>query len=519
MKKLPLGISTFSDIVHENRLYVDKTREIHRLVAEGGKYFFLSRPRRFGKSLLVSTLKEIFDGNRGLFAGLWIHDKLDWKPCPVIRLDCSTINYDTPDALKSSLVTVLRETAAGAGLALEGTDYKMAFRELMVKLSAQGRVALLVDEYDKPLVDFVDKPEIAAANRDVLRSFYSTVKGCDEYLRFVLVTGVSKFSRVSLFSGLNNLRDITMSDEFATMLGYTEGELAAYFGDRIETLAQAHDMTRPDVLGRIRDWYNGYSWNGRDFVYNPQSILTLFTEAQFGNYWFETGTPAFLLKMIRQHDVNIGGLGAYLTDDSLFEAYDIDRMNVPSLLFQAGYLTVKRITTDVSGAREYTLSYPNREVRESLLRHILADFSHSQTDTVGLTARRMAASIARDDLDGFFTLLRTLFASIPYDTFVRDREGYYETVIYLALALMGVDVKTEIETNLGRVDAVVETPDRVYVMELKMGTPEEALAQIREKRYWERFVASGKRIVLVGAGFDRDARNIGGHIAEAIEPG
>ncbi|MEW6368462.1 MAG: AAA family ATPase [Acidobacteriota bacterium] len=416
MKKLPLGISTFSDIVRQGRLYVDKTRWIHKLVAEGGKYFFLSRPRRFGKSLLVSTLKEIFEGNRDLFAGLWIHDKLDWTPNPVIRLDCSAINYDTPDALKSSLVTVLSEIAAGAGLALDAGDYKMALRELILRLSARGRVALLVDEYDKPLVDFVDVPEIAAANRDVLRSFYSTIKGCDEYLQFVLVTGVSKFSRVSLFSGLNNLDDITVDDRFSTLLGWTEDELQATFAEWIDVACERMGIGRDEMIERVREWYNGYSWDGRTFVYNPQSILSLFSKMRFGNFWFETGTPSFLLKMIRQHDVNIGELEAYVTDDSLFETYDVDRMNVPSLLFQSGYLTVKHIKTDVSGAREYTLSYPNREVRESLLKHILADFSKSQTDTAGLTARRMAARIARHDLEGFFALQRSVRFWLPSPT-------------------------------------------------------------------------------------------------------
>ncbi|MEW6366629.1 MAG: ATP-binding protein [Acidobacteriota bacterium] len=519
MKGLPLGISTFSKLIGSGCVYVDKTRQIHQLVSQAGGYFFLSRPRRFGKSLLISTLKAVFEGNRELFSGLWIQDKLGWKPSPVVRIDFSGLRLTEPLRLERALGGLVSRAAAEHGVKLNERGFDSRFQELIRKLSiCAGKAVLLVDEYDKAITDRVDDPEIATANRDVLRDFYSGIKACDESLRFVLITGVSKFSRVSLFSGLNNLEDITVDDRYSTLLGWTEEELLSSFDDWIDSTASRMELPREDLLNRVREWYNGYSWDGRNFVYNPQSILSLFSKGRLSNFWFETGTPSFLLKMMRQYRMDISALEQYETDDSLFEAYDVDRMDVAMLLFQTGYLTIKRTATAASGATEYTLSYPNREVRESLIKHVLADFSQSRTAAVGLTARRMASSIARDDLAESFKLLRSLFASIPYDAFVRDLEGYYETVIYLTLALMGVDVRTEVETNVGRVDAVVETPTRVYVMEFKMGTQEEALEQIREKRYWERFRASGKRIVLVGVSFDRDARNIAGHLVEAIGP-
>lgn len=283
MKKLPIGRQIFSEIIEDNYLYIDKTKDIYNLFAQGGKYYFLSRPRRFGKTLLISTLKEIFSGNKELFKGLWFYDKLQWEKHPVIHLDFLGMEYDSKQRLVETLEFLVNQNAKTYKIRLKEKRYDKRFKELIIELSKTNKVVILVDEYDKPLIDFVDKKEIATQNRDVLKTFFGNIKGADEYLEFVFITGVSKFSRVSVFPELNNLRDITISGAFSTMLGYTNEELLSYFDDRIEKMAEGE---KEKLAADIKHWYNGYSWDGKNFVYNPLSILLLFEEERFGNYWF-----------------------------------------------------------------------------------------------------------------------------------------------------------------------------------------------------------------------------------------
>lgn len=372
MKGLPIGIQTFSKLIEGGFIYVDKTEYIHSLFANGGQYYFLSRPRRFGKSLLVSTLKEIFSGNKELFKGLWIYDKIAWKKHPIIHIDFLGLKYSSKKELAETLDYLVEENAGAHRLKLQEKSYDKKFKELIIRLSQKNRVVVLIDEYDKPIIDFVDNEKLALENRDILRSFYSTIKGADEYLQFAFFTGVSKFSRVSVFSGLNNLNDITMDERYATMLGYTQGELESYFQGRIEQMAAGWGISQGELLAKIREWYNGYSWQGKDFVYNPFSILQFFDKKSFDNYWFSSGTPTFLVKKIKEFDIDTERFEKYETNQFLFDSYDIDRMNVFSLLFQTGYLTVKAIKETSSGSRIYELSYPNREVKESL-NHLIND--------------------------------------------------------------------------------------------------------------------------------------------------
>ena len=515
MKHLPIGVQTFSDLIEGNYLYVDKTKDIYRLFSSGGKYFFLSRPRRFGKSLLVSTLKEIFSGNKRFFKNLWIYDKIDWETYPVIHIDFLGLNYTSTDELIKTLQYLINQNAQYHKIKLEEKTYDKQFRELVKKLSQKNKVVVLVDEYDKPIIDFVDQQGTALGNRNILKSFYGNLKGLDEYLKFVFITGVSKFSKVSVFSDLNNLNDITLDKKYAAMLGYTQEELLHYFSDRIQHAAQQE--SREEWLKTIKDWYNGYSWDGVQFVYNPHSILNLFSKERFDNYWFASATPSFLIKQIKIYHTPVEKLENYEADGTIFESYDIDRMNVISLLFQTGYLTIKKIEEISLTQRMYYFSYPNVEVKDSFLKHLFSEFSGTVPDQVGGLVLRLSHKLNSDDLEGFFEILKSLFASIPYDIFVKEREGYYNTIIYLLLTLIGINIKSEVHTQRGRIDAVIETCDHIYIMEYKLGTAEEALAQVKEKKYYERFLISAKAIKLIGIAFDREQKNIGAYKIEALQ--
>lgn len=381
MKNLPLSIQTFSDLITQDYLYIDKTKEIYNLFAQGGKYYFLSRPRRFGKSLLVSTLKEIFCGNKELFKGLWIYDKIEWVQYPVIHLDLSKISFKTPEMLEKALESLVEKIAADFNIQLErDLFFKEKFGQLLEKMSQKQKVVILIDEYDKPLIDYIEaeKIETANQNRDILKNFYSVIKASDEFLRFVFITGVSKFSRMSIFSDLNNLNDITIDENFSTLLGITRSELLNYFAERIKILSKKMNIPEKEFLENVTHWYNGYSWDGCNFLFNPFSIINFFSKNRFSNYWFATGTPTFLIKHIKKQNQDIIDLDQKEVDESIFESYDIENLEVISLLFQTGYLTIKEIKP-MGLKSQYILSYPNEEVKESFLKHILADYTTEAT--------------------------------------------------------------------------------------------------------------------------------------------
>lgn len=373
MKNLPIGLQTFREMIEEDYLYIDKTREIHRLLSTGGKYYFISRPRRFGKSLLVSTLKEIFSGSKELFKDLWIHDKIDWKSYPVIHIDFTDLNYRTPERLEETLNRLMDDIAKEHGVALDSERYlNERFSQLIKELSIKGKVAILIDEYDKPIIDNIDDPETARGNRKVLKEFYGVLKSADRFIKFVLITGVSRFARVSVFSDLNNLDDITLDSGYSTLMGYTEDELRTFFKGRIEELGKEWGGG-DQLINGIRDWYNGYSWDGTHFVYNPFSVLNFFQKKKVGGYWFATGTPTFLVKLLREKGWDARQYEEIPVGEYIFETYDIENLETISLLFQTGYLTVKSRTnpSPSSGkAVEYILTYPNKEVRDYLIEDI-----------------------------------------------------------------------------------------------------------------------------------------------------
>lgn len=517
MKRLPVGVQTFSKIIKGDYLYVDKTHDIYRLVEQGGQYYFLSRPRRFGKSLLLSTLEELFTGNKDLFKGLWIYDKFRWQTNPVIHIDFTGIEYETGELLKQSLVETLDIIAQTHGVELTTVSYKTRFNELIRKLAEYGQVVILIDEYDKPIIDLLSNQKMAEANRKILANFYGVIKSADKYIKLAFLTGVSKFSKVSVFSGLNNLWDITLSEDFSTILGLTHQEVIECFNSHIDGLAGKTGIKREVLIEKIREWYNGYSWDGENFVYNPFSLLKLFNENNFDNFWFSTGTPHFLIDLIKQQPFVLPNLDHWPVSAYAFDSYEPEHMEITPLLFQSGYLTIKKITMEEED-KSYHLDFPNQEVKNSFLIYLLGEFTLQNKVFSSQFLKRIARIVDTDDLDALISEMKTHFASVPHQIFIKDKEAYYHTVIYLILKIAGARITAEDSTNTGRMDAVLETRNKIFVMEFKMGkgSEREALNQIKEKKYYEKYLNQGKQVVLVGIGFDPEVKNIDRFITEFI---
>ncbi|MCO6478720.1 MAG: AAA family ATPase [Phaeodactylibacter sp.] len=503
MKGLPLGIQDFRKLREENLLYIDKTQDIYRLI-QSGYYYFLSRPRRFGKSLLVSTLQEIFLGNKELFKGLWIEDKIEWVEHPVVHISFNAIGYKDL-GLERAIEERLGDIAVEYGLQLEKEGVAPKFTELLKKLneSTGKKVVLLIDEYDKPIVDYIDDLETADHQRNILKNFYSIVKNADPHIRFFLVTGVSKFSRVSLFSDLNNLRDITLSPKFSCLAGYTHEELFHYFSDRMDLICETQRISKEELASRISQWYNGYSWDGKNRLFNPFSILSYFADEQFSNFWWQTGTPSFLIKLLRK------GMHFHLEEveggQDLFESYTLDNLEYRSLLFQTGYLTIH----SVEDYGLYTLGYPNKEVRDSMYRHLLGAFRHAPTADTQPLVVKIKKALDAGDLDRFIRLVNILFDTLPYQIFIEDREAFFHAILHIALNATGMFVETEVSTAKGRVDAVIHSDETIYVMEFKLDeSAESALRQIREKRYGSKYLGRDKEILALGINFSSELKAV-----------
>jgi len=502
LKPLPVGIQTFSDLIEGGFLYVDKTRWIYELVRYPKGVYFLSRPRRFGKSLLVSTLEAIFQGRRELFQGLWIEGSdYDWEEHPVLHIDFSMLQVEDAEELKQKLAEQMEEVAAEHGVSLPAGDYQKHLRDLIRQLASRNRVAVLIDEYDKPIIDNIENVQDAQQIREVLKGFYTILKGMDRYLRFVLLTGVSKFSKVGIFSGLNNLEDITMSSRFAALPGITDEELRCFFQAYIRDFA-AHEGVSEDVLlERIRRWYDGFCFAaGGEEVYNPFSLLLLFKQRQFANHWFETGTPTFLIKLLRERRYDVQELENLRVDELAFSSYEVDNLKPISLLFQTGYLTIKGYD---KASRLYQLSYPNYEVETAFLRHLLDAFSSAENGMIGGYLWRLKNALRAGDFEQFFEVLHVFFAGIPYDIQIR-RERYYQSIFYLIFKLIDLQVQSEVRTARGRIDVVVELAEGVFIFEFKLeeaGDVQDALTQIKERGYAEPYRMMEKPVHLIGAVF------------------
>jgi hypothetical protein len=515
MKTLSLGRQEFSNLINENSVYVDKTADIFRLITEG-RCYFLSRPRRFGKSLLVNTLKEIFLGNKHYFKDLWIENKIDWQQYPVIKLDMSLLSYkDQP--LNTTLEDALFDCAKKYDIALEHSNPKKMFHNLIVALhdKTQKQVVILVDEYDKPIIDYLDDIPQAEANRDTLKNLYSVLKPLDSILKFVFLTGVAKFAKVSIFSDLNHLTDISVSEKYSKMLGYTQQELEYYFADRIENLQVKLNLTKIELLEQIKLWYNGYSWTGKanETVYNPFSILSFFEIERFDNFWFATGTPTFLTKILhKKFRFNIKDLQV---DAISFDTHSLNNLDDIALLFQTGYLTIKK---DL-GFSMYELDYPNLEVRNSMMRFLLADFSQNHVGHIQPVIYRLYKSLLPEepDFEEFFENLKTLFATIPYPIFIENSEKYYHSVIFLTLSLLDYFTQSEVMHNKGRLDMIVHFPTKIVIMEFKLDqTAQIALQQIKDKGYANPFLKTGKTVYLVGVNMEAKQKNITEYLVEKV---
>ncbi len=502
MKKLPIGIQSFSEIRTDNYCYVDKTRLIHRLVDEG-KFYFFSRPRRFGKSLLLDTIAHAFSGNRELFSGLYLEKHWNWKDCfPVIRIDFAAGILRSREQLDVSIMEMLDSAAEQNSFTLQYRQTHLAFSELLRKLHKKTdcQIVVLIDEYDKPILDNITDPEIARELRDGLRNFYSVLKSQSPLLRFVMLTGVSKFSKVSLFSGLNNLIDITLDRTFGNLCGYTQPELETVFHEHLDGID----------LEQVRIWYNGYNFLA-DPVYNPFDVLLYLRNRVFRPYWFETGTPTFLVDLIHARKLSAPSLENIQITDVSMASFDVDAIEPEPLLFQTGYLTILK-EEQYPGGYFYTLGFPNHEVRHAFNNALLTRLTQTGTrqDDKKLALMRI---LQRNELDKLADLFHAFFASIPNDWYrknsIADYEGYYCSVVYCYFTALGLDVRAEQPTNQGRLDMVVHFQGRVYILEFKVNEltkPGRALDQIKEKKYYEPY--KDRETYLIGVEFSRDERNI-----------
>ena len=488
MLRYPIGLQDFKGLIEDGYVYIDKTEHIYQLLQ--GKYYFFSRPRRFGKSLLLSTIDYIFQAKKELFKGLWIENKIEWKEYPIIRLDFSAMDYKNL-SLEETLFRRLRETAQRYAIVIEDTVLKEYFRKLILELSKIERVVILIDEYDKPIIDYLEPDQIPEAqkNRNIMKNFYGVLKNLDGHIRFLFITGISKFSKVSIFSDLNHLEDLTVKPYSATLVGYTQSELEYYFGKRIEELAQNQGLSYEELLQSIKKWYNGYSWLGEK-VYNPFSVLNFVKSGQLMNFWFETGTPTFLVKLInKEFAYNFEKVKA---DDMILSNFNIENIYPLTLLFQTGYLTIQEVI-----GRKYILSYPNLEVKYSLIEHLLLDYTNI-THLNG-TAMEIQDAFEEQNFELFQDQINILFSKIPYQIFEANQEKYYHAVIFLIFQLLGYYIESEVSTSKGRIDSVIFTTENIYILEFKINdSAENAIRQIREKEYFKKYLDRNKPIFLVG---------------------
>ena len=528
---MPIGAQSFEVLRSNQCVYVDKTRYVYQLISQS-RVYFLSRPRRFGKSLLLSTLDAYFSGKQELFKGLYLEQaelefaarekREAWQQYPVLYLDLNAERYAQPHDLENALNTHLVRWEQRYGKEASEATFSSRFMGVIRRAHEKtGRqVVVLIDEYDKPLLDTLDKSELNGTYRDILRAFFSVIKSSDRYLRFAFLTGVTRFSKVSVFSGLNNLRDISLLSDFAGICGITEQELEANFAPEIETLGNELGETRDATLAILKKRYDGYLFARKgENVYNPFSLLNVFASRELSDYWYATGTPTFLVEYLKAAHYNIPDLeGNVRLDESDLEANRTDSRNPLPILFQAGYLTIKEYQAMFN---VYRLGFPNDEVRYGFMKNLLDGFAPTLYGA-GVAASDFARDMLEGKVDEFMTRMRSMLSGIPYSTvsseeMVALRERDYQVSVYLIFSLMGQFVQTEVHNSVGRADCVVHTRDVIYVFEFKLwskGTPQEALAQIKANGYDTPFRASGKRVVLIGVSFDEQKRTIGAWEAE-----
>ena len=507
-RKYPIGIQSFENIRKEGYLYVDKTALVYQLV-QTGKYYFLSRPRRFGKSLLLSTLQAYYEGKKDLFEGLAMASlEKDWKTYPVLLLDLNARRYEDVHSLVAILNQHLESWEAVYGDEKKDRAPEERFAYLIEKICRKtGRkVVVLIDEYDKPMLQAIHNKELQSSYRNILKAFYGVLKSKDAYLQFALLTGVTKFSKVSVFSDLNNIEDITLIRDFAGLCGISEEELYATLSTDIQELAEAVGMSYEDTCRRLKEQYDGYHFAERTSgMYNPFSLLNVLKSKQFRNYWFETGTPTYLVELLKENHYPLEHLTyEQATADTLTGIDTVDSSPIP-VLYQSGYLTIKDYDPEFE---TYTLGFPNKEVEEGFTRFLLPYYAHIRSGSSAFHIVNFVKEVRSGDIDGFMKRLQSFFSDTPYEL-VRDLELHYQNVLFIIFRLVGFYTQAEYHTSEGRVDLVIRTDQFIYVMEFKLdGTAEEALQQIEEKQYALPFASDPRRLFKVGVNFSNATRNI-----------
>lgn len=523
-KGFPITSQNFEVYRRDNVVYIDKTHFILPLITHKSKsHFFLSRPRRFGKSLFLNTLEQFFLGKKELFEGLYIYDKVEFEEYPVLRFSMDKINFDIL-GLEKALLNEVKKQGAAYNLLLKNEDCVLAFQELIegiVKLKKKPLV-LLIDEYDKPIIHYVETNNVEQAekNRDIFKSFYGILKDNGEYLRLTFITGVSKLAKTSIFSDLKHLSDLTLDNRFSTICGFTEGEILENCSEGLEALARKEGVTVAQIREKIRYWYDGFSWNGIDFLYNPFSFMKLMDSQSFENYWFESGTPTFLVNLINKaHQFDFQGITVEKDD---YNWYDLKNLNYVSIMLQTGYLTLKK---DL-GNGFFVAYYPNREVEKSFSKFLLKSYLPQNTNT-SKTILDIQAAFEQNKIAEVMKILSAMFQVLPHQFFQEEDkngnpkavgESFYHAIIYLIFNILGIRMNVEVSSQQGRIDAVVETSTHIYLFEFKKNRKAQiAIEQIKDKNYVSHFALSKKQIIVVGVAFNLRKKGISDYIALPIE--
>ena len=509
LKRLPVGIQTFSEVIDLDCLYIDKTEYIWNMI-HLSKYIFLSRPRRFGKSLLVSTLQAYFEGRKDLFKGLFIETvEKEWTEYPVLRFDMSLGKHMEKEQLERYLLYILGENEKHYGISYDSKDPNVRLKNLIINVSEKTgkKVVILIDEYDAPLLDVVHEEKTLPVLRNVMRNFYSPLKASDPYLQFVFLTGITKFSQLSIFSELNNLKNISMLTDYAGVCGITKEEMIAAMSDYIDDFAEAQEITREEAIEGLKRQYDGYhfTWPSPD-IYNPFSLLNAFQDHDYTNYWFGSGTPTYLIEMLRKFNVVPSDMNKMQTLASDFDAPTENMASITPLLYQSGYVTIKDFNR---ATRLYTLDIPNTEIRVGLMDSLLPNYVSMRKEAGNTTIAKMYLALLNDNLDEMFSLLQAYLLTVPYCDNANS-EGHYQQLLYVIFSLFGRYVEVEVHTPTGRVDIVTKTDKALYLFELKLNmSAQAAMKQIDLKDYASKFALSGLPIVKVGINFDPERRTIG----------
>ena len=507
-KIYPIGIQNFEKIRNDGYLYIDKTALMYQMV-KTGSYYFLSRPRRFGKSLLISTMEAYFQGKKELFAGLAVERlEKDWIKYPILHLDLNIEKYDTPESLDNILEKSLTAWEKLYGAEPSERSFSLRFAGIIERACKQAgqRVVILVDEYDKPMLQAIGNEKLQKQFRDTLKPFYGALKTMDGYIKFAFLTGVTKFGKVSVFSDLNNLDDISMRKDYVEICGVSDQELHENLDIELHEFAETQGLSYDKLCTKLKEYYDGYHFTHNSIgIYNPFSLLNAFKYKEFGSYWFETGTPTYLVKLLKKHHYDLERMAHEETDAQVLNSIDSESTNPISVIYQSGYLTIKGYDERFG---IYRLGFPNREVEEGFIRFLLPFYANVNKVESPFEVQKFVREVETGDYDSFFHRLQSFFADTTYEV-IREQELHYENVLFIVFKLVGFYTKVEYHTNNGRVDLILQTDKFIYIMEFKLnGTAEEALQQINNKRYALPFEADGRKLFKIGINFSEKTRNI-----------